>query len=65
MQVHFDPKPEGAYVQGHDEFNVWYRKFESDRFDRRDKEPASYRLHPAIDCLAGPSWACFRLFAIY
>mmetsp|Transcript_29806 Transcript_29806/g.95021 ORF Transcript_29806/g.95021 Transcript_29806/m.95021 type:complete len:410 (+) Transcript_29806:71-1300(+) len=38
-----------AYVQGHEEYNVWYGRYESDRFNPREREPAPSRCEPAAD----------------
>eukprot|EP00746_Dinoflagellata_sp_MGD_P022008 gnl/MRDRNA2_/MRDRNA2_15140_c0_seq1.p1 gnl/MRDRNA2_/MRDRNA2_15140_c0~~gnl/MRDRNA2_/MRDRNA2_15140_c0_seq1.p1 ORF type:complete len:454 (+),score=82.66 gnl/MRDRNA2_/MRDRNA2_15140_c0_seq1:49-1362(+) len=39
-----------AYVEGRDNYNIWYEKWNNDRFNRRkDREPASYRCDPYED----------------
>lgn len=51
VQKAFDPDEakQTAYIQGDEDYNVWYGKFENNRFDPRDREPASTKCDPALD----------------
>lgn len=37
------------YVEGSEDYNVYYSKYESDRFNPKDREPASFRCDPDRD----------------
>jgi len=44
------PDPQRAqYVEGNEEYNIWYGKFENDRFNPKDREPAPWKCDPVID----------------
>ncbi|CEM15985.1 unnamed protein product [Vitrella brassicaformis CCMP3155] len=38
-----------SYTQGAEDYNIWYGKYASDRFDRKEREPASTRCNPYTD----------------
>eukprot|EP01069_Polyplicarium_translucidae_P000328 Polyplicarium_translucidae@DN1184_c0_g1_i1.p1 len=47
--VHVDTK-KYAYEQGNEQYNIWYGKFLTDRFDKHEeREPALSRLNPYMD----------------
>jgi len=48
VQQKLDPT-RAQYTEGHEHFNIWYGKYENDRFDKRDREPASTRCEPLLD----------------
>lgn len=37
------------YVQGHEDFNVWYGKAENDRFNKKERDPAQTRCNTVMD----------------
>ncbi|CAK0833067.1 unnamed protein product [Prorocentrum cordatum] len=37
------------YIQGHEDFNVWFGKAENDRFNKKERDPAQTRCNPATD----------------
>mmetsp|Transcript_31585 Transcript_31585/g.75709 ORF Transcript_31585/g.75709 Transcript_31585/m.75709 type:complete len:349 (-) Transcript_31585:165-1211(-) len=43
------PTENVGYVEGFDEFNAWYQKYENDRFNKKDREPATHTCNPEMD----------------
>lgn len=37
------------YIQGHEDFNVWFGKAESDRFNKKERDPAQSFCRPVTD----------------
>lgn len=48
VQKVWDPT-RAAYTEGNEDFNVWFGRYESDRFDPKDREPASTCCDPEQD----------------
>eukprot|EP00928_Gymnodinium_smaydae_P046621 TRINITY_DN31069_c1_g1_i1.p1 TRINITY_DN31069_c1_g1~~TRINITY_DN31069_c1_g1_i1.p1 ORF type:complete len:446 (+),score=79.29 TRINITY_DN31069_c1_g1_i1:79-1338(+) len=38
-----------SYTEGDEDYNVWYGKYENNRFDKKDREPAPFRCDPDMD----------------